>query len=356
MSSTLRALAPRDRASAARTLVGAALFSFLATTGWEAVAAVTRRGTSTPASAAQAIGLALVMVLMAWVCRRAPERVPLWIYPCIALLAPLMTVVVALSSHDGSAAGQLGLVYPVIYAAAHFRPGFAWSVTALAAGAAAAIALGALPTPSAVADIVVMAPALAMITLVLLTLAEHHERLNARLAEQAAADPLTGLATRRELEAAARRALEAPVDRHRRQVDRHPAIGLMVIDIDNFKHLNDRYGHPAGDSALVHVSRLVRGSVRDTDTVARLGGDELAVLLAGSPADVEARAHAIRETVERCPPPSLSDVQLTVSIGIANGHARRSSFESLYAAADGALYQAKAAGRNNVIAVPTTTG
>jgi diguanylate cyclase (GGDEF)-like protein len=270
----------------------------------------------------------------------------------IAFIAPGMTVVVALSSNDGSAAGQLGLLYPVIYAAAHFRRAFAWCVAAYATGAAVLIAFRTLPTPSALADVVVIAPALAMVTLVLITLAEHHEALMLRLAELAAADPLTGLATRRELEAVAERTLRPTVDgRRRRETDQEAALGLLLIDIDHFKNLNDQLGHPAGDSVLVHVAQLVRASVRDTDTVARMGGDELAVLLAGSARDVEQRAGAVREAVAQSSLPVLNGVPLTVSIGAATGHVGGATFQSLYAGADRALYEAKAAGRNTVVAV-----
>jgi diguanylate cyclase (GGDEF)-like protein len=351
MSSPLGAIEPRDRSSAARTLVYAAVFSLVATAGWEVSAQLADRTHTSPASSLQAVGLALVVALLAVACFRAPDRVPRWVHPVIALVAPCMTVVVALGSHDGSAAGQLGLVYPVVYAAADFRRRFAWFVAASATGAAALIAFSTLPTPSALADVVVMAPALAMITLVLLTLAEHHERLTRRLAELAAADPLTGLATRRELEAVAERTLAPPADRRRGEADPGTGLGLLLIDIDRFKTLNDELGHPAGDAVLVHVAQLVRASVRDTDTVARMGGDELAVLLAASVREVERRARAVREAVAQSSLPVVNGAPLTVSIGIATGHVGRTTFPSLYADADRALYEAKAAGRNTVVAV-----
>jgi diguanylate cyclase (GGDEF)-like protein len=352
----LGATAPRDRASAARTLLFAAVFSLVATAGWEVAAVVAGRSETSPASSVQAVGLASIVVLLAGVCFRAPDRVPRWMYPVIAFVAPCMTVVVALSSNDGSAAGQLGLVYPVIYAAAHFRRPFAWAVAALASLAAAIIAFSTLPKASALADVVVMAPALAMITLVLVTLAEHHERLMLRLADLAAADPLTGLATRRELQSVAERVLQPTVEGRRRgESEQGTALGLMLIDIDHFKVLNDELGHPAGDAVLVHLAEIVRTSVRDTDTVARMGGDELAVLLAGSADEVERRARAVLEAVAHSSIPVLSGAPLTVSIGVANGHVGRTTFQHLYADADQALYEAKAAGRNTVIAKPAPT-
>jgi diguanylate cyclase (GGDEF)-like protein len=351
MSSLLGAITPRDPSSAARTLVYAAAFSLVATAGWEVAALVGKRSDTSPATSVQAVALASIVVLLAAACFRAPDRVPRWVYPMIALIAPSMTVVVALSSNDGSAAGQLGLVYPVIYAAAHFPRQFAWSVAAFATGAAAVIAFSTLPTPSALADVVVIAPALAMITLVLVTLAEHHERLMLRLAHLAAADPLTGLATRRELEAVADRTLQPTSEgRRRRASDQGTALGLLLIDVDHFKILNDELGHPAGDAVLVHVAQLVRASVRDTDTVARMGGDELAVLLAGSAREVGQRARAVQEAVAQSSLPVLKGVPLTVSIGVATGHVGATTFKSLYADADRALYEAKAAGRNTVVA------
>lgn len=342
------AITPRDRGSAARTVLIAGFFSLVATAGWEIVALVSGRGTSTPASVTMAVGFAVVLLVGAMACYRQPERVPLLVYPALAVAAPVMTTLIALVTGDGSAAGQVGLVYPVVYAAAHFPPAFAWAIAGFATLASAVIAGSLLPPAAAVGDLVVIAPSIAMATVVLVSLAEHQERLVARLNEMAARDPLTGLATRRELESVAATVLQAPADGARRRTD-HGGVGLVLIDVDNFKDLNDRFGHPAGDAALTHIAQIVRSAVRSTDVVARFGGDELAILLLGASGEIERRAGAVHRAVRSTPIDAADGATMTVSVGVAVGPPGRATFAQLYAAADRALYEAKAAGRDAVV-------
>jgi len=125
------------------------------------------------------------------------------------------------------------------------------------------------------------------------------------------------------------------------------AFSLLLIDLDFFKQINDTMGHDAGDAVLVAIAGRLLGAVRETDRVARLGGDEFAILLpdlvdAASIAVVCAR---IKESACQPIPHAQSTLQVDVSIGVACAPRDATTPDTLYKAADLALYEAKAAGR-----------
>ncbi|WP_166642253.1 sensor domain-containing diguanylate cyclase [Paludibacterium purpuratum] len=124
-------------------------------------------------------------------------------------------------------------------------------------------------------------------------------------------------------------------------------VGIMMIDVDYFKRVNDIFGHLAGDEALRNVAHAIRSAVRDYDRVGRYGGEEFLLLLsAPSDAAVDAIAARIHEKVgEIAPLPATRPVHLSVSIGIAVKAARDVDIDQLIEAADNALYRAKEAGR-----------
>ena len=168
--------------------------------------------------------------------------------------------------------------------------------------------------------------------------------LHERAEEQAVTDGLTGLANRRHFEDR----LVQEVERSRRaQV---PA-ALLMIDIDDFKQVNDRYGHIAGDTVLREVAAAIRESAREIDLAARYGGEELALILPG--ADLEGAAcvgERVRTAIETRKLPIRGEggqpVFVTVSIGVAAlGHGPEEA-SALVAAADEALYRAKRSGKN----------
>jgi diguanylate cyclase (GGDEF)-like protein len=160
-------------------------------------------------------------------------------------------------------------------------------------------------------------------------------------------DALTGLPNRRYLEE-----LLATVGPRRRSGDR---LGALMIDLDHFKNLNDRYGHAAGDRVLHAVGERISSAVRADDTPARYGGEEFAVLLRrADPKQAVEVAERIREQIGSMSSDELGvNERVTVSIGVAVADSHVTDPTSLLAAADAALYRAKREGRNRVIQAPT---
>jgi diguanylate cyclase (GGDEF)-like protein len=159
------------------------------------------------------------------------------------------------------------------------------------------------------------------------------------LTRAATTDPVTGLLNRRYFETR----IEVELQRARRQ---HQDLALLMVDIDDFKRVNDIYGHLRGDRILREVADLLRGGVRIFDVCARFGGEEFVIVMPGASAQVaEQVAERIRRRVEARS--RLDPVPTTVSIGIAMlgfGDSR----EDLLRAADSALIAAKRAGKNVV--------
>ena len=126
---------------------------------------------------------------------------------------------------------------------------------------------------------------------------------------------------------------------------------LLMIDIDNFKKINDTYGHPAGDAILKEVSKCILSSIRDPDLGFRYGGEEFAVILPAS--DIPAGnvvAERMRALIEHYPFKIDQHVlQVTVSIGVASWPASAESIKELISEADKGLYEAKHAGKNRVM-------
>jgi diguanylate cyclase (GGDEF)-like protein/PAS domain S-box-containing protein len=172
-----------------------------------------------------------------------------------------------------------------------------------------------------------------------ITEARHYER---RLQHLAHHDPLTGLANRTLLQDRLQLGIDAAL--------RHGQLGaLAFLDLDNFKHINDTFGHEAGDEVLRSIAERLRRSLRDDDTVARVGGDEFVLLMNNQPS-----IRHVTELIERirhavCAPIHAGGKELIagVSIGVALFPDNGVVAEQIMRAADAAMYHAKTLGKNN---------
>ena len=162
---------------------------------------------------------------------------------------------------------------------------------------------------------------------------------------QAVTDELTGLYNLRHFH----ETLDGEIERSRRFSQ---PVGLMLLDIDNFKSVNDTYGHQQGDLVLIEVGRVLRALSRDIDEPARYGGEEMAVILPQTDvAGAELLAERMRAAVAGIDIERLDGggrLQVTASFGVASLPANARDKDSLIAEADAALYRAKRAGKNRV--------
>jgi diguanylate cyclase (GGDEF)-like protein len=171
--------------------------------------------------------------------------------------------------------------------------------------------------------------------------------LHETVQRQAVTDELTGLYNHRRFQ----EAMVAESDRARRF---DQPMSLVMLDIDNFKLVNDNYGHQQGDQVLREVARVLRESSREIDSPARYGGEELAVVLPQT--DLEGAyqlAERVRQEVESLQVPLVDGgggaISVTASLGVASLPESAPEPGELIAAADGALYQAKNAGKNQTV-------
>jgi diguanylate cyclase (GGDEF)-like protein len=200
-----------------------------------------------------------------------------------------------------------------------------------------------LSAPSFDADQVETAASLAAQVVVAL----ENARLHRIVERQALVDSLTGLANRRSLEETLRVELA-------RAARFHEPVTIVLADLDDFKRINDTYGHAAGDEVLKAFASALRSTVRESDVAGRWGGEEFALVLTGTDADGGARlADRARRTIEEreVQMPNGDFVTVTASFGVAS-FPEAAELGEVLAAADSALYAAKREGKNRVVVSP----
>lgn len=165
-----------------------------------------------------------------------------------------------------------------------------------------------------------------------------------RVSGQVREDQLTGALNRRGMEDA----MEREIARAKRS---KKPLCVAVLDVDNFKRLNDTYGHSAGDAALVHLAKVIKHTVRPTDVIARFGGEEFVIILTetGQSEAVKVTERLQRELTRRFFLHNNERLLITFSAGVAEFR-EGDTDESLFQRADKAMYQAKVQGKNRVLA------
>ncbi|WP_430307356.1 GGDEF domain-containing protein [Rhizobium sp. 0TCS1.26] len=168
---------------------------------------------------------------------------------------------------------------------------------------------------------------------VAIDMTEERRRLES-MQQNAETDALTGLLNRRGLRSSYQ------------QMQSIDGFGLLVVDLDGFKQINDRHGHPAGDAVLVEVARRLSSLVRNGDAVCRTGGDEFILIIPGSATVIEEIAARVVEGVR--PPIAIgtAEVSVNVSVGGTWSPDKTGDVEGLIGLADKQLYAAKAAGKD----------
>lgn len=174
--------------------------------------------------------------------------------------------------------------------------------------------------------------------LLLITRVIRQKRKEERMRDQMQRDPMTGLYNKVATQEISRRLLEENPDRQ---------FAFFILDIDNFKQVNDQCGHTVGDEAIVRFATLLFSRFRDSDIVGRIGGDEFAVFLAVPDRGwVERKAADLVSALHTVSTSGWYTYKLSASIGIALSPDDGTTFEALYKKADAALYEVKQRGRN----------
>jgi len=286
------------------------------------------------AIAAYAVALGFLIVF---------DRLPLWVYEASPLAGTLLvTLTVDFGGYQAATAYAMYYFWVALAACYFLRPPIAVAHLSVAS---IAYAIVLLVGPSGIAlpalKWMMVSSTLAVVGILMITLRSQVLRLVRELGAAARTDSLTQLANRRELE-----------DRFAAELERSTRtarpLSMLVLDLDWFKEYNDRFGHNAGDRALVMLAEALKRATRTSDVVARLGGEEFGVLapetdetegfLLAERLRAEVRAAFARETEK-----------LTVSCGVASFPVHGISSGELLHAADRALYEAKEGGRDRSV-------
>ncbi len=271
------------------------------------------------------------------------DKLPLWLFEASPLAGTaLVSLVVYFGGPQATTAYAMYYFWVALAASYFLRPAIAMAhlfVASAAYGLVLLVAPGHVPLPTLTWAMVT--GTLMVVGVLMTTLRDQVERLVTELGSAARTDSLTQLANRRELEGR----FVAELERSTRTAR---PLSVLVLDLDWFKEYNDRFGHSAGDRALVMLAQALKRATRTSDVVARLGGEEFGVLapetdetegfLLGERLRAEVRAAFARETDK-----------MTISCGVASFPVHGITAGELLHAADRALYQAKESGRDRSV-------
>jgi diguanylate cyclase (GGDEF)-like protein len=289
--------------------------------------------------------LALAMAAIAALLLALGRRLPAWTYQ-LAMVAG--TVIVSLTLYfngerlGGPAAdNEILYVWIALYAGYFFTHRQMLVQLAVIAGCYAAALVAIHPGQVGFTRWLITVGMVSTAAAVVHALKLHNDRLLARLSEAVRTDPLTGLINRLGFDDSLQRELSQTARSGR-------PMALIIADIDNFKALNDRLGHQAGDAALKAVGEVALELARAGDTMSRIGGDEFAAILPDTDADgafhaaerLRAAVGELRVGLDR---------PLAMSFGVAVGRSPRQTPESIIRSADRALYEAKGLGRDRSV-------
>ena len=280
-----------------------------------------------------AVGAALAGLVM----RLADDRLPGWAYQLVFAWGTLLVSLALLfnGEREGGAAGgdELYYLWVVLYSAYYFgRRAVMMQVLLVVVAYAGTLAL-IDPGPIGPSRWITMTGLVVGTAVVVRLLSERIERLIGALDAAARTDRLTGLPNRRAFE-------EHFAREAARACRAGRPLALLLADVDRFKDINDRWGHAAGDSALVAVADVFRETLRTCDTPARIGGDEFVVLLPETDDD-GAQVVATRLAEAVTARGTDAALRLTLSFGVAAQHPDGGSLDDLMRTADMALYAAK---------------
>jgi diguanylate cyclase (GGDEF)-like protein len=270
-----------------------------------------------------------------------PERVSAW-----AMLTTLLTLGVGVMLSGGPHSPALPwTVLPAGIAAARFRPqvvivGLVLTVLVILLSTLAIDPTTTIEDPVSV--ISTLALLIGVVSIVwALQAAELHHR------DEAILDPLTGLLNRHALMP---RFIELS---HQAKLAEQP-VCLVLCDVDGFKDINDKYGHDRGDAVLRDIAYELRKRLRSFELIYRFGGEEFLILLPGIGLMAGREiAEQLRIGIEQGSP---TGIRTTISLGLSAGTGEEVDYDSLFKAADEALYEAKREGRNRVAAAPASSG
>jgi diguanylate cyclase (GGDEF)-like protein len=230
------------------------------------------------------------------------------------------------------------LVLPAGMVAARFRPQVVIAGLVLTVAVILTVTFGVAPLATLHDPVPVIATLALLAGVVSIVWALQAAELHHR--DEAILDPLTGLLNRNAL---LPRFLEIS---HQARLSHEP-VCMVLCDVDNFKSINDEYGHDCGDAVLRDVAYELRKHLRSFELVYRLGGEEFLIVLPGiEQAAAQIVADRLREAVEQLQPTGIT---VTISLGLSGGTGENVVYDTMFKAADDALYEAKRGGRNRVV-------